>query len=912
MLAKRDSFAGEYYCGPYEPPGESEGSGSSGRIDTEITASEDLSAPTRKCISLNPDKHDTFGVGIQVLSLSKMSLSERKGLIHRLRNELEQIRMLQKKVELQRTNGVTVSSSSDILSCSNGQNLPDARYFQKSSMMASGPGKKGNPSSGKARGLNRTLSGKSESAKHASVENTSNIMLMKQCDGLLKRLMSHQYGWVFNQPVDIVKLNIPDYFNVIKHPMDLGTVKKKIASGAYASPLEFHDDVRLTFSNAMTYNPPGNDVHIMADTLNKFFEVRWKNIEKKLPVIGTQLVQSKAPSEDKETSKPMPPAKKRKTTSVTQEIINEPIKRMTDEEKHNLGRQLESLLSEMPTHIIDFLRENSSNGSESGEEEIEIDIDDLSDDTLFKLKRLLDDHLQEKQKTQVRGEPCEIEVMNESAPSDSSLQPGKGNDQADEDVDIGGNEPPVSSYPPVEIEKDTGYRSTKSVSSSSSRDSDSSSSDGESGGAKALNLVDAVEVPKAVDFGAQFDEKASVDNLLQKNQCMGGLDQLEQTSQPKPSSVESDGCRDGDSAPTERQISPEKLYRAALLKKRFADTIIKAREKALTQGDKGDPEKLHREREELEQRRKKEKAQLQAEAEAAEDARRRAEAEAAAEARRKRELEREEARQALLKMEKTIEINENSRFLEDLEMLSAAPVENLPSSVDGACLDPSLDALGSFKFGSSNPLEQLGLYMKEDEEEEEAVFLATFAIFSDQNRGFSSSNTETQNLALDYSIAYFLTDLLHYLIFFPSDILFIAHHLATLFVFITCRHLVFHGSFAILSLLILAEVTSFCQNVWTLATARRHDNRLAAKVYSFLSPYFYAFYSVVRGIFGPFFMYQMGAFYMSGRADNVIPRWVWIFWMIVVLTAIGVSILWISNLWFELFKEKKAILEKEL
>lgn len=43
-----------------------------------------------------------------------------------------------------------------------------------------------------------------------------------------------------------------------------------------------------------------------------------------------------------------------------------------------------------------------------------------------------------------------------------------GNDPADEDVDIGGNEPPVSSYPPVEIEKDTGYKISKGISSSSS------------------------------------------------------------------------------------------------------------------------------------------------------------------------------------------------------------------------------------------------------------------------------------------------------------------------------------------------------------------------------------------------------------------------------------------------------------
>lgn len=34
----------------------------------------------------------------------------------------------------------------------------------------------------------------------------------------------------------------------------------------------------------------------------------------------------------------------------------------------------------------------------------------------------------------------------------------------------------------------------------------------------------------------------------------------------------------GESAPPDRQVSPEKLYRAALLRSRFADIIIKAQE----------------------------------------------------------------------------------------------------------------------------------------------------------------------------------------------------------------------------------------------------------------------------------------------------------------------------------------------
>lgn len=37
----------------------------------------------------------------------------------------------------------------------------------------------------------------------------------------------------------------------------------------------------------------------------------------------------------------------------------------------------------------------------------------------------------------------------------------------------------------------------------------------------------------------------------------------------------------GENTPLGRQVSPDKLYRAALLRSRFADTIIKAQEKAL-------------------------------------------------------------------------------------------------------------------------------------------------------------------------------------------------------------------------------------------------------------------------------------------------------------------------------------------
>ncbi|XVF43776.1 hypothetical protein PTKIN_Ptkin02bG0067500 [Pterospermum kingtungense] len=184
-----------------------------------------------------------------------------------------------------------------------------------------------------------------------------------------------------------------------------------------------------------------------------------------------------------------------------------------------------------------------------------------------------------------------------------------------------------------------------------------------------------------------------------------------------------------------------------------------------------------------------------------------------------------------------------------------------------------------------------------------AILLAVNALIKTQSPcTFASPNSVLDNIVLEYSISYFLVDLLHYLLFFPNDILFILHHLATLYVFFTCRYLVHHGAFALLVLLILAEVTSLCQNIWSLAGFRRADVPAAAKLYDLLSPPFYALYSVVRGIMGPLFVYKMGLFYLSGVAENLIPVWAWASWLLVIVTAILISIVWAFDHWVDWYK----------
>lgn len=58
----------------------------------------------------------------------------------------------------------------------------------------------------------------------------------------------------FRQPVDPAILGIPDYFEIVKRPMDLSTIRKNLDSGKYSDPWEYVEDVWLMFDNAWLYN----------------------------------------------------------------------------------------------------------------------------------------------------------------------------------------------------------------------------------------------------------------------------------------------------------------------------------------------------------------------------------------------------------------------------------------------------------------------------------------------------------------------------------------------------------------------------------------------------------------------------------------------------------------------------------
>ncbi|XP_029683002.1 bromodomain-containing protein 3-like isoform X5 [Takifugu rubripes] len=104
---------------------------------------------------------------------------------------------------------------------------------------------------------------------------------LKCCSGVLKEMLSKRHyacAWPFYSPVDVVALGLHDYHDIIKQPMDLSTIRKKMDQGEYAEPAEFAADVRLMFSNCYKYNPPSHEVVHMARKLQEVFEARYVKV----------------------------------------------------------------------------------------------------------------------------------------------------------------------------------------------------------------------------------------------------------------------------------------------------------------------------------------------------------------------------------------------------------------------------------------------------------------------------------------------------------------------------------------------------------------------------------------------------------------------------------------------------------
>ncbi|KAK9370793.1 Bromodomain-containing protein [Lipomyces kononenkoae] len=254
---------------------------------------------------------------------------------------------------------------------------------------------------------------------------------LKFCQTVLKELTSKKhesFSFPFLQPVDPVALNCPSYFKVIKKPMDISTIQHKLNTNQYESGAEFEEDIRLMFRNCYKFNPEGSPVNVMGHRLEAVFDKKWEEkpappppsdkrtsdsadesdyseeesdeeeedpsdktisyLEQQLLAMQNQLSVMKKLKKDsskkkkkEKVSKKSAPRKRKSSTGQA----NAPLPHVSYDMKKELSEKITTLSGQKLTHVVKMIHDSMPHLKKAGQEEIELDVDQLDPVTLMKL-----------------------------------------------------------------------------------------------------------------------------------------------------------------------------------------------------------------------------------------------------------------------------------------------------------------------------------------------------------------------------------------------------------------------------------------------------------------------------------------------------------------------------------------------
>ncbi|KAH0785123.1 Bromodomain containing protein [Histomonas meleagridis] len=223
----------------------------------------------------------------------------------------------------------------------------------------------------------------------------------ERCLQVMDQLSSFTISKMFAQPVDPERDRVPNYFQIVKNPMDLGTVRKKLVSDQYPTVAKWKEDVELIWSNSFLVNNKSSILgyitlemqsqfrklsqyitdNIKTDWMNKLYALRddLANLSlksgKQTSHYLTKKDKSKSPRPSKQPVQPKPKIKKTFTKAEICQLTSD-INSLRNDEVHVQA-------------IIDILYRYEKNFRIKGEV-LELDLETLQTTTLSALREKVD------------------------------------------------------------------------------------------------------------------------------------------------------------------------------------------------------------------------------------------------------------------------------------------------------------------------------------------------------------------------------------------------------------------------------------------------------------------------------------------------------------------------------------------
>uniref|UniRef100_A0A8C5FJH8 Histone acetyltransferase n=1 Tax=Gadus morhua TaxID=8049 RepID=A0A8C5FJH8_GADMO len=100
-------------------------------------------------------------------------------------------------------------------------------------------------------------------------------LLYNMLKNLLAQIKTHPEAWPFMEPVK--KSEAPDYYEIIRFPIDLKTMTERLKNRYYVTKKLFIADLQRIITNCREYNPADSEYCKCANTLEKFFYFKLKD-----------------------------------------------------------------------------------------------------------------------------------------------------------------------------------------------------------------------------------------------------------------------------------------------------------------------------------------------------------------------------------------------------------------------------------------------------------------------------------------------------------------------------------------------------------------------------------------------------------------------------------------------------------
>lgn len=109
----------------------------------------------------------------------------------------------------------------------------------------------------------------SSSSNRRSSGRNQGVHELSACEQLTVELVRHEDSWPFMKLVS--RTQVPDYYDIIKKPIALNTIREKVNNCEYQTAGEYISDVELMFSNCLQYNPRHTNEAKAGHRLQRFF-----------------------------------------------------------------------------------------------------------------------------------------------------------------------------------------------------------------------------------------------------------------------------------------------------------------------------------------------------------------------------------------------------------------------------------------------------------------------------------------------------------------------------------------------------------------------------------------------------------------------------------------------------------------